>query len=305
MALGLAFAVAPRLVAAAVVVAEPTGDADPALLAELKTSLEAVVSEMAPDFDAEMRSSAANGDAGLELVVELVPGEGKEPIRETRIVSRASAMPQARAMGRGAIRTLVAETAPGVAIAQQKSVAPPLPPLHEMYSRHKALVMTIVPTVLLPLVGAGILSLGFLAVDSNEAVFWACVVSGSTIAAGGLIFGPTFGYFWVGRWRHALAMSGLRLALLGTGVTSLFFTIVGSMCDYDENCGANPMWALLSATSLTASLLTGIIDASFVGHAADRANERYRRSLQVTVAPVAWTNGSGERTFGLALNGSF
>jgi hypothetical protein len=122
----LALIAAPRFAAAAVVVAEPTGDADPAFLAELKASLETVAAEAAPDVNGELKSSAVNTVAGVELVVEYVPFIGAEPIRETRTASRASALAQARAMGRGAIRSLV-EPEPVLSVAsKQAEVTPPM-----------------------------------------------------------------------------------------------------------------------------------------------------------------------------------
>jgi hypothetical protein len=308
---------APSFASAAVVVAEPTGDAEPAFLAELKASLETVAAEATPELNAILRASATNSDAGVELVVELVPSDGDEPIRETRTASRASALAQARAMGRAAIRALVVPKSEAVSAVQKKvkpepepePETPPPPPLPVKYDRKKALRMTVLPTVLFPLAGAGILSLGFLALDNDDgdATFFACTIFGSIFMATGLIFGPMNGYFYVGRTRHALAMSGLRLALLGTGVASTLASVLGGLCDEDESCNESPGWMVLSITSLTALVLVTYVDASLVGRAADRANEQWRESqkVKVQVAPIAWSSGNGGSTFGLAVSGTF
>jgi len=317
LALGLvllALFAAPRFATASVVVADPTGDADTAFLAELKASLETVAAEATPDVNGELKSSAAVTDTGVDLVVELAPSDGRTPVRETRSASRASALAQARAMGRAALEALGAPnkeeaSSPIVVVTQEKPVAPTPPPLPEKYDRKKALRMTVLPTVLFPLLGAGIFSLGFLALDDENRNdgFLACTVVGSIFMATGLIFGPSTGYFWIGRSRHALAMSGLRLALLGTGVASTLASVLGGSCDEDESCSVSPGWMVLSITSLAALVLTTYVDAAFVGRATDHANAQWREKNKptVTVAPVAWSNGNGDGTFGLAVSGTF
>ncbi|MCK9460776.1 MAG: hypothetical protein M0R80_14145 [Proteobacteria bacterium] len=329
----------PSISHANIVVAEPTGDADAVFVAELKASLEIVAAEAPAEMDAELRTSASNNEAGWELVVELAPKDGQEPIRETRIVSKASALSQARAMERAVIAAFrsaasaAPETTPEVVVATPVTApspqevtppaeppkAPPPPPLPEKHSRRSALLMTLLPTALLPPIGAGILNLGFLASSYKGAM--SCIISGASVAGLGLVFGPSTGYFWVGRWRHALMMSGIRLLTLATGVGTMFWYVAGSMHDSDEEnpCeddmgqrieGCNqdepsPVLLAFSIMSLTAIVFLSYIDAGLVGRAADRANEQYRKSLQITAAPVAWSSGNGDRTFGLALRGSF
>jgi hypothetical protein len=334
----LVLVLVPSISHATIVVADPTGDADPSFLAELKASLETVAAEAPAEMSAELHSSVSNNEAGWELVVELVPGDGREPIRETRIVSKASALSQARAMGRAVIAAFrsAASAAPEttsevvatpVTAPSPQEVTPPTeppkaprpPPLPEKHSRHSALLMTLLPTALLPPIGTGILNLGFLASSYKGAM--SCFISGASVAGLGLVFGPSTGYFWVGRWRHAMMMSGIRLLTLATGVGTMFWYVAGSMQDADEynpcedamgdrieGCVHNepsPVLLVFSILSLTASLFLAYVDAGLVGRAADRANEQYRNSLLVTVAPVAWSGGNGDRTFGLALNGSF
>ena len=325
----LASIAAPRFAAGAVVVAEPTGDADPAFLAELKASLETVAAEAPAELNAELKSSATLTDAGVELVVEYVPFIGAEPIRETRTASRASASAQARAMARGAMKTLTASnkeeaTGPLVVGAQEKTAAPPPPPLPEKYDRKKALRMTVLPTVLSPLFGAGIFSLGFLALgdEDGEDGFLACAAIGLAFSAYGLIFGPMTGYFYVGRTRHALAMMGLRLAVvatipafIGIWISSGFHAdglnedCAGTLEEEKHGCNHESSDFGLVATIISASALVVIAytDAFLVGRAADRANAQWRESqkVKVQVAPVAWSNGNGDGTFGLAVSGAF
>jgi hypothetical protein len=314
---------APRFATAAVFVADPTGDADPAFLAELKASLETVAAEAAPDVNGELKSSAVNTDAGVELVVEYVPFIGAEPIRETRIASRASASAQARAMARAAIKPLVAPnnkeaTPPTVVAAQEKTVAPPPPPLPVKYNRHKALLMAVLPTGLFPTVGAGIFSLGVLALGDEDGggTFLTCTVFGSVFAASGLILGPSTGYFWIGRTRHALILAGVRLAAIGVGITFMaLYVKTFQWGDGDIEQKSNPGFLALSIIGFTTALVAAFVDAGLVGRAADRVNEQWRkdlnatgasrRSLEVAVAPVAWSNGNGDGTFGLAVSGSF
>jgi hypothetical protein len=129
LALGVvlfALVAAPRFVTAAVVVAEPTGDADPAFLSELKASLETVAADAPAEMNAELRSSATNSDAGVELVVELVPNDGSKPIRESRTASKASALAQVRAMARKLFKPVAPAAAPPPTVVE--IAEPPAPP---------------------------------------------------------------------------------------------------------------------------------------------------------------------------------
>jgi hypothetical protein len=308
----------PRLAASAVVVAEPTGDADPAFLAELKASLLNVATGAPAELDAELRASAMNNEAGLKLVVELMLNDGKEPIRDTRIVTKASALSQARAMGRGMIRSLIAPTSSRttiqtVVVEEKSPVEPPKTPLPEKYSRRKALRMTVLPTVLLAIVGGGLTPL-FIA--------GAPLSLGIIVAGTGVAVGPSIGYFWIGRWQHALGMIGLRVLALGLGATfmGLYISSIpgdsdSSKCqDGDGNVvpgckwdKSTPGFLVVSIISLTTSLIIAVVDAALVGRAADRANAEWREKNKPTVqvTPVAWTSGNGDATYGLALQGTF
>jgi hypothetical protein len=308
---------APRLATAAVVVAEPSGDAAPELLAELKASLEVVAAEAPAEVNAELRSLASVTDEGVELVVELVLADGSDTIRESRVATLASALPQARAMVRAAFHELMAPPPPKVVVVKERPAEPP--PLVEKYDRRKALRMTVLPTLLLPIVGIGMLVSGYFIPNGTAGA----VISGTggTWAWLGLTFGPTVGYFWVGRWRHALAMMGLRLSLMGT--TAAFVGIWMWRClaadSHNEQCEGTTenmhdchqepsSFGLVAAiVSATALLAVTYADAFLVGRAADRANAQWRerRKLEIQAAPVVWANGRGDGTFGLAVNGSF
>jgi hypothetical protein len=122
----LALIAMPRFATAAVTVADPTGDAEPAFLAELKASLETVATEAPAEMNAELRSSATVTDTGVELIVELAPNDGSKPIRETRTASRASALAQARAMARKLFKPVSPAAAPPPTAVEV--AAPPAPP---------------------------------------------------------------------------------------------------------------------------------------------------------------------------------
>jgi hypothetical protein len=87
---------APRFAAAAVVVAEPTGDAEPAFLAELKASLETVAAEAAADVDAELRASAAFADAVSSLSWSSCCPIGASPISDRVLYPGRSCSPRRR-----------------------------------------------------------------------------------------------------------------------------------------------------------------------------------------------------------------
>lgn len=126
---------------------------------------------------------------------------------------------------------------------------------------------------------------------------------------------PTGGWFGLGRTARAFGMSGLRLALLGAGTafTMLYIVESGGDCvqegeDDEWRCPEpNAVWIALGAISLAAGVITAFLDAALVGRAADRANAAWREKNKVSVgvAPVAWSNGHGDGTYGLALSGSF
>lgn len=312
----LTFLSLTRLADAATVVADPTGDAEPEFLAELKASLETVAAVAPAEVVAELRASAKVVDGGVGLVVELVLADGSETIRETRVASEASALPQARAMARAAFRELVAPDSPKAAVAAKKPAAPP--PTPRSYDRRRLVRMSVWPTLLGSILGPGIFSLGFLAEDEQRhGLFYACVISGSIVTTTALVSGPSIGWFGLGRTARALGMSGLRLALLGAGtaLTMVYIFEGGGDCvdvgyeDDDEwRCpDHNETWVALGTVLLAAGVVLAFVDAALVGRAADRANAERRdgNRVSVGVAPVAWAGGKGDATFGLALDGSF
>jgi hypothetical protein len=121
-----------RLSAAAVVVAAPMGDVDSVFLDDLKASIEAVAQETAlPEVgSAELKASAAASATGVALEVVLVPADGSEEIRETRVASWASAIAQARAMARSVVRAFAdrVRSEEGPAAPPKKITTPPTPP---------------------------------------------------------------------------------------------------------------------------------------------------------------------------------
>jgi hypothetical protein len=257
LALGLALVAVPRFAAAAVVVDDPTGDADPAFLA----------------------SSAPKPDV---------------------------------------------ENAPAVAVAKEKSTTEERAPLPVKYDRHKALAMSMLLTASPHLVGGVIATLGSLAPDDGHDMIIGCLAAGSSLMGVGLILGPSSGYFWIGRTRHALKMAGVRLLTMTTTVVTMFLIIesIGyGEIDNEGRCKGETVWGMdacsvgaaspwllgISIASYIGTMVLAYVDAAFVGRVADRANAEWRDQNEptVTVAPVAWTNGSGSATFGLAVSGSF
>ena len=133
-------------------------------------------------------------------------------------------------------------------------------------------------------------------------------IPGMAIATIGLSLGPSLGYFWIGRTQHALVMAGVRLAALGVGITFMALYIkTFQWGDGDIEQKSNPGFLALSIIGFTAALVAAFVDAGLVGRAADRANAEWRKKNKptVTVAPMAWSNGNGNSTFGLAVSGTF
>lgn len=112
--------------AAGIRVPAPEGNLEPALLAGMQASLEELLRESpaAAGADAELRVSASEEGPDVSLEVSLLPADGTMGIRETRLSSRASALPQVRAMARSVLAAFLqrAPTAPPV------EAAPPPPP---------------------------------------------------------------------------------------------------------------------------------------------------------------------------------
>jgi hypothetical protein len=336
--LGLALAIAPRLATAAVVVAEPTGDADAAFLAELKASLETVAAEAPSEANGELRSSAVLTEAGVDLVVEYVPFMGAEPVRETRTASKASALPQAREMARMAMKaiknslsvaeaptaqaSLVAATAsrPEVMTTPPEAFGPlpsplplsrPLPPpLPEKYSRHKAMLLSLVPTGAVAGAGAAMAGMSVRARGM--------LIPAVAIASLGLVLGPSVGYFWIGETPHALGLSGLRLCTAGVGVAFMALFVsnfrMGDDCTTEnghQECEVeeefHPGYLAGAIVGITATIAAAFVDAGLVGRAADRVNAEWRESriVRIQATPIVWSSANGDETFGLAVSGTF
>jgi hypothetical protein len=114
---------------AEVAVAPIEGDGDPAMLAELQRSLEAVASEEGTgDAAADLWFSTNPAPGGVTLEIELVPGDGSPPIREERVASPASAAAQARAMARSVIREFAARSRAALGPAPKEMVITAPPP---------------------------------------------------------------------------------------------------------------------------------------------------------------------------------
>ena len=326
MVVGLALIAAPRLAAAAVVVAEPTGDVEPAFLAELKASLETVVAETAPEVEAELRSSATLAENGVELVVELVP-VGGETIRESRTASRASALSQTRAMARAAIKRPAPKpndaSAPAIAVAGAEAIVSdsprPDPAAPVRYDRRRALALSLWPTSALVVIGTLMCFVLPEVVDGDGHVVFSYAVGPSLVALGA-VFGPSIGYFYLRKTGWALGMSAIRLtfAVAATWTLLEYFLAqpgwdecngMGDDSEVDACLNERRYPALLpiGIVAAVAAVALAYVDAALVGRAADRANAQWRdgNKPRVQVTPVAWSSGHGDGTFGLAMSGSF
>jgi hypothetical protein len=313
----------PRLAASAVVVAEPTGDADPAFLAELKASLETVSAEAPTELNGELRASATVKDDGVELVVEFVPNDGQAPITETRVASMASALAQARAMGKSVCRLIVvphfrepSAVTPALVREVQSEAYATVP---EKYDRRRALLASGIPTYSMMAIGLVLMCLAPATSNTSELVVPSFIL-GPIVAGLGVIVGPSLGYFYIGRVGRGLAMGGIRLAL---SVAALWMILEHELAqpgwdacnsfeedsEIDACLSKEEYPALLPIGIIAASLaaVLAVVDATLVGRAADRANAewRERQKPMIQVAPVAWSGGRGDTTYGLALQGTF
>jgi hypothetical protein len=99
----------PQSAKAEITISEPKGNADPAFVEELKTSLERVIQEMvsAESANARLETSAKENDNSIEMEMILVPEDTSGEIRESRQASKASALAQARAMARLVVLTFI------------------------------------------------------------------------------------------------------------------------------------------------------------------------------------------------------
>lgn len=266
LALLAVFAVS-RVSAAEVTVAPPTGDIDPAFLAELEDSIGAVVkAEALPARgSAKLRASVNEQEDGVALEVTLSPVDGSGEIREARVASRASALAQARAMARTVIRAFAVRISAAPRdegpMAPQDSTPVPGSPIDEARTAAR-------PGIAL---GLGLDVAGFLGVIVSYAVFVAhdyhedgalvgACVSGGVVVLGSFISTSAYTV------RHAeYVKAGLHprpykatLGWMFSIATSVLYGVsVNTWADYMER-EANPQKSLDEAFSKAFGVAAGM-----------------------------------------------
>jgi hypothetical protein len=228
--------------AADVTVAAPTGDVDSALLVELSASLEQVVgAEASPaGKTAELRASANASAAGVTLEVVLVPADGSAEIRETREASRASALAQARAMARSAVRAFAerARSKAGPAKPLKEIATPPPPPSPIDLARTAAR-----PGIAL---GLGLDIAGFLGItvslivgladdDHGDGMLVGICASGGAVALGSLVSTTSYTMRYAAYRRAGLMPRPYKASLswvLTTATAALYGVSVYGLAEY-------------------------------------------------------------------------
>ena len=330
----LAAVVVPLPSRAAITVAPPTGDADPALLAELQTWLKMIAEEQgsAVKVDGVLRIDAEPSGEGVALTLELTPSDGTAPYRESRVVSRASAAPNARAMARAAIRTVAP---PPTVVATQASDAPKTAPppqpvrlvLNSPYDQRRAYWISVGPTLGGIVFGGALVGLAFAIENDSGRV--ATLGVGATIAGLAFLVGPSLGHFYV---RNNLqgSLTLVFRTLLSGGATAFFFGAAlvtafsgpcsgfglceGDSVEEEENQGddgGSAFGGYLAGGIITAAgaLTLAIVDLATVQRAAQRANEKAAAEKEtdakisgVAFAPLVVPGPNGTTTTGLAFS---
>jgi len=246
---------------AAITVEPPTGNADPALLADLHTWMKMIAEEQGATVpvDAVLRIDATVSGEGVTLTLELAPSDGTAKVRETRTASRASAAAQARAMARAAIRKLTApaesattssavehpqlQTADSATVAVEavEDSAPPVknfPDLKMPYNKKKALWLSVGPTFGAMTLRGAFIGLAF-AVE-NDPGRMAMISIGLSLAGLGFFVGPSLGHFYVRNNLQGSLTLVFRTLLSGGAAAFFGAALASSLSGLSEVCFASP-----------------------------------------------------------------
>lgn len=294
-------------VAAEVIVTAPAGGVDPAFLAELKASIEEVAAAEAPPESAraELEASANAVPEGVALEVTLVPADGFEEIRESRVASRASALSQARAMARSVVRSYAERLRAGTG-------PEPSPESIAIEARPEPTPIDLARTAARPgiVLGFGLDVAGFLGLVVTLIVFEtdtdhidrarvAACVSGGAIALGSLVSTTSYTMRHVAYRRAGLMPRPYKASVswvLTTATLTLYALAVaatveharsepGSDADLSEGIG----WAMeggMIAYVFAASIAFEVFNA---GLARPFWHRQLRRSEKTTAVSVAFT----------------
>jgi hypothetical protein len=304
----LAAFVAPLPARAWVSVEPPTGDVEPALLAELGAALADVVAGAAAAYgvDASLRVEAIASGEEVVVAMELRPAADSEPLRASRTVAAPAAVAQARILARELIRA----AAPGrTALALEETgpstgkptTARSLPPLDSPYDRSRAFWLSFAPTLGGIALGVGFIGLGA-ALDANLGL----LAAGSAISGLAIAVGPSLGHFYVGNYAQAGWCLALRTAF---GVAAPLFLLRSVTAGFADGSGSrarsgeSEAFLALGVVSAAALGALAIFDIATAPRAAQRANERAISA--VAVAPLVAPGPNGSTMAGLAFSMRF
>jgi hypothetical protein len=238
---------------------------------------------------------------GIDLEIRFVKKDGGEVCVESRHASRASALPQLRAMAGQALDGVASGSCPemrkpAVAVASAKTGEPPPP------DRTTALILSLVPT-------AGGTAIGFgLAFGTFEK---GSVAFGFALAGLTLSVGPSLGHFYAGDTFYGLIGTGGRALHFAAGMTLVWFgrSFLHSTEYCDPNCDGGSE-NLMFIGGLTLSVLGtawAIVDFVLAPYAVkDPEIEKTGKSkTEISLFPVAWPAPSGGTAYGLAVVSEF
>ncbi len=293
----------------AVSTSECSGDIPAQTANYIDASLRTFVSDLPTDELGEC-VLGAHGEmisGGISLQVKLVC-EGKKTLEETRIVTSASAAAQARTMARNLLETPLASLSgkqPTVKIDSLELVV-----LETRYNRRVALGLSMGFSILPISVGT---VLSIIGLKNNSGGLFAF---GIVLASHSLVFGPSTGYFYLGRRAHGWGWAAGRMVM--GGATAGFFlyahgqsyVVINDInhCEADDpSCGHDTTtprtFVVLGFISATITLTLTLIDAGLVGRAADKMNLRHQQKKKPTIAiaPTPMRTPSGKTVPGLTM----
>ena len=295
----------------AVSTSECSGDISTQTAEYIDDSLRAFVSDLPTDEPGEC-VLGAHGETrsdGISLQVKLVC-EGKKTLEETRTVTAASAAAQARTMARNLLETPLAYLGgkqPTVKIDSLELVV-----RKPRYNRRVALGLSMWFTIL-PISASPVLF-----IIGNEYRSAGSSIAGIILASGGLLIGPSTGYFYLGRHAHGWAWAAGRL-VMGAATAGIFLYGLDKWLTVDEsepNCYENEdddchgsdnntphPFVILGFASAALTLTLALIDAGLVGRAADKMNLRHRKKKKpaIVVAPTPMRTPSGKTVPGVTM----
>ena len=235
-------------------------------------------------------------EEGLDLIVAL-SCDGGETLTARRTATVASAASQARSMARDLLeqrsRPLDSvKTRVGIRLDSIEAK-------RETFLRSTALKLSLLPTTLLTAVGFPVFMICIFEApsDPDELLY-----SGLAMWLGGVIAGPSLGYFYIGHHTHALGWGALRLLAFGGGC--------GLFLVFDRTASENePLIPTLLNMHGLITLIGSIVDAALVGRATDRENRRRKEAKaekpSVSIAPVPVMTPMGRIVPGVGVQMSF